>query len=391
MDDLFTQALTHRRVRADANRRPDRLAGVGLAEHDEHDEHNAHDERDSSRSPREQYVRVIWRSLVQRAEATSAPLYFYGAGRHTDWLLGIIHDIRTTNLAGLLDDEPTGGHRYGYPVLRAGDRNLPTNSIVLISSDRFEEQLASRARQHWPNGVRIVRLYDGLPPGPYPVPATDQQLERARAAVRQARRRWGGSEFVGPYEQAGAVTGFLEEQWLWSHRGRLRGRILDMSTPRHWHEWVAELPQVRDLLISDLDRDFIMKGSYASPVDIKADFCAASVPVDEDSFSTILCLSILEHGRDPLALLTNLRRVLEPAGTLMLTVPFACPDGHDRPDFWRFGGDGLRLLAEQAGFREMVCGSLGDVGPVLSDILGCDAGANDHHEGIPLIKWLMAS
>ena len=252
----------------------------------------------------------------------------------------------------------------------------------------MEAELFAAARARFGDRARIVRLYDGLPPGPYPRAESPDTLARRREATRRARQRWGGESFVGPYERAGFVTGYLEEQWLWRFRDHMHGHVLDMSTPRYWHAWIHDLPEVDRVSISDLDRDVVMKAGYASRVAIRADFAAPNLDVPRGSLNTVLCLSVAEHCDNPRRLLANLHEVLAPGGTLLLSVPFACADGHCRPDYWRFCRDGLALLARQAGFGDVQTGSLGNVAPLLADLLGHDFDTACDQDGIPLINWL---
>lgn len=48
---------------------------------------------------------------------------------------------------------------------------------------------------------------------------------------------------------------------------------------------------------------------------------AQNIPFRENSFDQVLCLMVLEHVTDPLLLLQEISRVLEPGGRLILSVP----------------------------------------------------------------------
>lgn len=385
MDDLFAYALNQFEVRIKPHS-PDASStgsGVGVAVRPSSD-------MDDTTDSYTRYLRTVWQYVVAEAANGDRPVYIYGAGAHSKWLLSITSDLTVASLRGFLDDEGPSRTLCGYPVTQPDCTRIEDGAIVLISSDRYETQLYERAQNRYGNCATIVRLYEGLPPGPYDRPPPAAQLNRRREATRRARQRWGGSDFVGPYEQAGLVSGFLEEQWLWSHRDRVHGHVLDMSTPKHWHAWIHELPTVSRVSISDLDRDVVMKFGYVSHVNIKADFCSRNLSVAPASFDTILCLSILEHCQEPAQLILNLRTLLAANGILFLTVPFAYIDGHCRPDYWRFARDGLILLARNAGLSHITTGALGDIGQFLSDVLGYDLSAGDQHNGVPLINWLIA-
>lgn len=71
------------------------------------------------------------------------------------------------------------------------------------------------------------------------------------------------------------------------------------------------------------------------------------LPRNIGKFSHIDCCSVLEHSRRPWLLAANLERLLEPAGTIFVSVPFvwrihAYPD-----DYWRLTPSGLRSLFPQ--------------------------------------------
>ena len=81
-----------------------------------------------------------------------------------------------------------------------------------------------------------------------------------------------------------------------------------------------------------------------------------SIVLEEDgSFQAVICLEVLEHVRDPFRAAAELRRVLAPGGTLLLTTPFLLQyhgkggSSHSHgsyPDFWRFTYQGLQRLFE---------------------------------------------
>jgi SAM-dependent methyltransferase len=83
---------------------------------------------------------------------------------------------------------------------------------------------------------------------------------------------------------------------------------------------------------------------FAMPgVDIAAD--AGALPFPDAIFTRIECDAVLEHVCDPVQVVRELERVLEPGGHLHLVTPF-CHPFHEYPrDFRRYTPDGLRQLA----------------------------------------------
>ena len=65
----------------------------------------------------------------------------------------------------------------------------------------------------------------------------------------------------------------------------------------------------------------LQMGSWdTSKIDIVSDI--ADIPVQDASFDAVLCSEVLEHVSDPVVALKELRRVLKPGGTLIITAPF---------------------------------------------------------------------
>jgi len=144
-----------------------------------------------------------------------------------------------------------------------------------------------------------------------------QFIVKCRKRIIRLKIRWleiKRSPFIGPYEKEGILMSFREEQWLYTNRHLIRGYVLDMSTPKYFHDWIYELTGVDKVLISDLQDQAIEKAGHRSQVDIICDFCAIDLPVPEESYDTVLCLNILEHCEDPMSMVKNIYRVLRMGG-----------------------------------------------------------------------------
>lgn len=199
--------------------------------------------------------------------------------------------------------------------------------------------------------------------------------------LQRRRAEFPGSTFVGPYEKEGLYSGIWEEQWLWAHHDLIRGVVLDMSTPRHYHEYVYQLPSVEKVLISDLCDEEVTKFGHVSSVDIVGDFCLAKLPVPDESFDTVLCIAILEHCEDPVAMVKNIGRLLRPGGVAFFMAPFAYIDGHLSPDYWRFGRDAYLLMARKAALEVLETGWFCDMGKYFISEIGEDI------TGVPVVNW----
>ena len=80
----------------------------------------------------------------------------------------------------------------------------------------------------------------------------------------------------------------------------------------------------------------------------------AQLPFDDGAFDLVLCAETIEHVRDVQLLLSEIRRVLRPGGTLALTTPAHLPLGR-RPDplsphLRFFTRRSLRELLDELGF-----------------------------------------
>jgi SAM-dependent methyltransferase len=130
---------------------------------------------------------------------------------------------------------------------------------------------------------------------------------------------------------------------------------------------------------------------------------AERIPLPDASVDTALMMEVIEYLADPGRALDEIRRVLRPGGTCLLSSPLLMAihgdSGGDRQRFTR-----LRLieLAEGAGFAVESAEGLGSLGSVLHDLLHAALGyAAGHPQGrpwslarrllavsVPLFRWL---
>ena len=124
----------------------------------------------------------------------------------------------------------------------------------------------------------------------------------------------------------------------------LEGRVLDVG---------CGTQPYRELLTSahnviGLELDTVENHTGAKRADMFYD--GGTMPFPERSFQGVLCNQVLEHTFDPNALLIEIARILEPGGTLILSVPFFWPE-HEQPhDSQRFTSFGLANRLNSAGF-----------------------------------------
>jgi SAM-dependent methyltransferase len=96
-------------------------------------------------------------------------------------------------------------------------------------------------------------------------------------------------------------------------------------------------------------------------------FDGVHIPFPDLSFDHILCTEVLEHVEDPEALIAEMHRVLRPAGTLVVTVPFSARVHHAPFDYHRFTR--YRLARMFAAFGGLEISERGDDLAVIANKL----------------------
>ena len=84
-------------------------------------------------------------------------------------------------------------------------------------------------------------------------------------------------------------------------------------------------------------------------------------------FSGILCSEVLEHVARPWVALPKLREAMKPGGWMIVTTLFAFPEHGFPDDFYRYSRSGLKLLLDDAGFRNVETEYAGSVELTLND------------------------
>ena len=134
----------------------------------------------------------------------------------------------------------------------------------------------------------------------------------------------------------------LLDEDLEAVKTRIRGSVLEVGcgTIGRRGRFRPPFEQTKDWTYVDL------RGS-AEPT-IQADI--EHLPIRDTHFDTVICLEVLEYVPHPGAALSELRRVLKPGGTLIVSTPFL-HRADALQDRWRFTEHGLHLVLNQIGFR----------------------------------------
>lgn len=109
------------------------------------------------------YIREIWTSRLKGSRKAA----LFGAGEHSRWLLDLVQGFDGPRIVCLIDDRADAIREIkGIRVVTPDECDPRSFDVIVVSSDSAEEALLTRARQCFPR-TPIVRLYEGLPPGPY--------------------------------------------------------------------------------------------------------------------------------------------------------------------------------------------------------------------------------
>lgn len=94
----------------------------------------------------------------------------FGAGSHSAWLeRAIKKNKRVPKIVAVLDDNVQGKRRvFGRKPQTAKGFNPKSVDAILLSSDCFQAQMKKRCIELYGEDVKLIDLYEGLPPGPYP-------------------------------------------------------------------------------------------------------------------------------------------------------------------------------------------------------------------------------
>ncbi len=84
-------------------------------------------------------------------------------------------------------------------------------------------------------------------------------------------------------------------------------------------------------------------------------------------FSGVLCSEVLEHVARPWLALPKLREIMQPGGWMVVTTLTSFPIHGFPDDFYRYTPSGLKLLLEDAGFKNVLTENAGHIEIKLND------------------------
>jgi len=181
----------------------------------------------------------------------------------------------------------------------------------------------------------------------------ETRLRTVRAWQRAHRVRFGGlrrTTPIDPHWGAGRgtpVDRVYIERFLERHRADIRGRALEVKSPRYLDRFGDRVEHVE---ILDLDAS----NPHAT---IVADLQRGS-EIESDAYDCAILTQVLHYVFDVPAALRTLYRILAPEGVLLATVPgitrLPFHEAERNTDWWRFTAASAQRLAGDAFGRESV-------------------------------------
>lgn len=145
-------------------------------------------------------------------------------------------------------------------------------------------------------------------------------------------RTWFRGHLVTIHRQG--VIRFLES---WGPRAS--GEVLDVGAGT----WTVPREQF-GRTARYISTDFVPREN----IDIVCDVTNLKATFGLDRFDFVLCLEVLEHVKEPAAAIANMREVLKPGGTLLLTTPFNYRlHAVELGDYYRYTGAALAHLLRE--------------------------------------------
>jgi len=104
------------------------------------------------------YVQTTWEGTKLEGHDKAA---IYGAGAHTKWVFDSVDLAKCPEIVAVLDDSPGEGRKIrNCPVLSPEKFDVDQVSVVLLSSNTFEDAMVARLTKLYGDKVKLIRLYE---------------------------------------------------------------------------------------------------------------------------------------------------------------------------------------------------------------------------------------
>ncbi|WP_354678561.1 class I SAM-dependent methyltransferase [Cupriavidus plantarum] len=138
-------------------------------------------------------------------------------------------------------------------------------------------------------------------------------------------------------------------QYLRPALAQVSGRVLDVGAGQSpWRAWLPVSATYQGIDVGHAD-EFGMGSKRADVVY----YDGRLMPFGDAAFDCALCIEVLEHSEDPQLLASEIARVLQPGGVLLLTVPWSARQHHLPHDYHRFTRERLHGLFVENGFTDI--------------------------------------
>jgi SAM-dependent methyltransferase len=125
------------------------------------------------------------------------------------------------------------------------------------------------------------------------------------------------------------------DRWIAEQASKLpaRTKVLDVGAGSCPYRDLFTHCEYRTQDLAPLRGDQLRHGGYGQ-LDYVSDL--AAIPVPDGSFGAVLCTEVLEHHPEPITVVKELARILEPGGKLILTAPLG--SGIHQEPYHYYGG-----------------------------------------------------
>lgn len=125
------------------------------------------------------------------------------------------------------------------------------------------------------------------------------------------------------------------DQWIAGQASQIPAgtKVLDVGAGSCPYRHLFQHCKYRSQDLAPLRSDQLRHGGYGQ-LDYVSDL--AAIPVPDASFGAVLCTEVLEHHPEPINVVKELARILEPGGKLILTAPLG--SGIHQEPYHYYGG-----------------------------------------------------
>lgn len=133
-------------------------------------------------------------------------------------------------------------------------------------------------------------------------------------------------------------------QKIYEHGSVLHGKLLDFGCGSKPYKSLVKVEQYTGV-------DYVNEGHPHDNEQIDIFYDGKTIPVESDSFDSVLSSEVFEHVFNLEEVLGELHRVLKKGGVMLITCPFVWKEHEVPNDFARYTHFALKHLFEKNGFK----------------------------------------